>query len=394
MIWTDPFGALCGHGRVERFGVAGGPLAGLAFAVKDLFHVAGVPTAAGSPAWLATHAPPALNAVAVDVLLAAGARLTGKTRTDEMAYSLSGDNAHYGAPTNPAAPDRLPGGSSSGSAVAVASGLVPFALGSDTGGSVRLPGSFCGILGFRPTHGRIPVEGMVPLAPSFDTVGWFAADGAVLERVGDVLLPPAAAAAPLRLMLAEDAFALAGPEVAAALAPAVERVEEVLGDSRPLTLAEEGDLASWAETFRVCQAADIWATHGAWVRETRPAFGPGVAERFAAAARLGAEEIARARAARTGIAARLRDLVASRTVICLPTVPGAAPPCAATPADIDSYRGRALRLLCPAGLAGLPQVTLPLARIEGAPLGLSLIGWPDGDRALLAVARALFPANS
>ncbi|MDQ2103939.1 amidase family protein, partial [Azospirillum isscasi] len=188
---NDPLNAFVPHGLSEIPGAADGPLAGLRFAVKDLFHIAGLPTGAGNPDWLRTHEVPQETAPAVRRLLDAGARVAGKTLTDELAWSLAGENAHYGTPENPKAPGRIPGGSSSGSASAVAGGAVDFAIGTDTGGSIRLPASYCGLYGLRPTHGAVPLDGSVPLAPSFDTVGWFAREAALLRRVGAVLLPPA-----------------------------------------------------------------------------------------------------------------------------------------------------------------------------------------------------------
>ncbi|MDP6620082.1 MAG: amidase family protein, partial [Nitrospinota bacterium] len=175
-------GAFCDWTEVHLPGKAGGPLAGLRFAVKDLYDVEGHVTGRGNPDWLATHGPAESTAPAVARLVEAGATMIGKTITDELAFSLFGENFHYGTPVNTRAPDRVPGGSSSGSASAVAGGLVDFAVGSDTGGSVRVPASFCGILGIRPTHGRISLEGCMPLAPSLDTVGWFANDPELLER--------------------------------------------------------------------------------------------------------------------------------------------------------------------------------------------------------------------
>ncbi|MGD1879287.1 MAG: amidase family protein, partial [Kiloniellaceae bacterium] len=227
---------------VEAFDLPGagdGPLAGLTFGAKDLFDVAGHRTGCGNPTWAATHEPATAHARAVALCLDAGADLRGKTHTDELAYSLMGANAHYGTPVNPAAPDRLPGGSSSGSAAAVAAGLVDFALGSDTGGSVRLPASFCGLYGLRPTHGRIDVSGMVPLAPSFDAVGWFAASVWVMSSVAGVLSPGGTgAAARPRLFVAADAWSLVEPRVAEALRPVSDRLSEIVGPAKPLRLSE------------------------------------------------------------------------------------------------------------------------------------------------------------
>lgn len=367
-------------------GTPGGPLAGLAFAAKDLFDVAGFPTGAGNPDWLRTHPVPTRHAAAVAALLAAGAHLKGKTHTDELAFSLNGENAHYGTPRNPRAPGRIPGGSSSGSASAVAGGVVAAALGTDTGGSVRVPASYCGLHGMRPSHGAIPAEGLVPLAPRFDTVGWFARDAATLARVGRVLLPEAAPAPITRLLRLEDAFALAGEAATAALAPALAALPQM----EALALAPEG-LGSWFPVFRTLQGRDAWQAQGAWVAATRPRFGPGIAERFAWAAGIADAEVEAAEAGRARVLARLAEVLAPGTALVLPTAPGIAPRLATPPAELDGFRTRAMTLTCIAGLGGLPQISLPFATLEGCPLGLSLIGARGADRALLAFAETLTP---
>ena len=221
----DPYNAFCRHTHVELDWAPVCPLAALSFAVKDVFDIAGHRTGNGNPVWLKTQEPAARTASSVERLLAAGARMVGKTHTDEMAYSLNGENVHYGTPINPNAPGRIPGGSSSGSAAAVAGRLVDFALGTDCGGSVRLPASYCGIYGIRTTHGLVAVDGLVDLAKSFDTVGWFARDAQMMRRVAKVLLPEASGFTPRRLLIAEDAFEFAGPGVRAALAHGVAEVK-------------------------------------------------------------------------------------------------------------------------------------------------------------------------
>jgi amidase len=185
----DTAGALCTLNTIELEGSGAGPLAGYSFAAKDVFDIAGVGTGFGHPEWLATHEVPRVTAPAVQKLLEAGANLIGKAQSDELCYSLSGENVHYGTPENAAAPGRIPGGSSSGSAAAVAAGLCDFALGTDCGGSVRIPASYCGLLGIRPGLGQVPADGVLEFAPSFDVVGWFAKTGMLMQRVGDVLLP-------------------------------------------------------------------------------------------------------------------------------------------------------------------------------------------------------------
>jgi amidase len=392
--FPDPVGAFCAHGRVERPGRADGPLAGTRFGVKDLFDVAGVPTGAGSPDWLASHLPPTVDADVVTRLLAAGAGLVGKTQTDEMAWSLTGQNAHYGTPVNAGAPARIPGGSSSGSAAATAAGLVDFAVGSDTGGSVRLPASFCGLYGIRPTWGRISKAGAVPLAPSYDTVGWFARDPALFARVGGVLLGEAPALPPLRqVLVAEDLFDLAGGEVRRALAGAIARISALAGGSGSVVVAGDA-LPAWRNAFRLIQSAEAWASHGDWIARVRPSFGPGVRERFAAAATLDPAEVEGARALREAVRRRMTDLLPPGTVLLLPSAPGIAPRRDAEAEVFDDLRAAALQLLCPAGHAGLPQVSLPLGTLDGLPIGLSVLGAAGSDEHLLAIAEQLAPTGA
>ena len=366
---------------------ADGPLAGLTFALKDLFDLAGVPTGAGSPDWRATHPVPGANAAVLDILLDAGARLVGKTHTDEIAWSLNGENHHYGTPENPAAPGRIPGGSSSGSAAATAGGLVDFAIGSDTGGSVRLPASYCGLYGLRPTHGRIPIAGAVPLAPSYDCVGWFARDPATFARIGAVLLGAGGGPArPRRLLVADDLFAAAGAPVASALAAARARIETFYTTAGHVVVAPDG-LDAWRNAFRVAQSAEAWATHRGWIETAKPNFGPGVRERFAAAARLERPEIEAALALRADIRRRMDDLLGDDALLLLPTAPGIAPLRGTDGEELEAFRARALALLCPAGHAGVPQISLPLARLEGCPIGLSVIAPRGRDEWLLALAQ-------
>ncbi len=380
----DHLGAFCKHTHVFRAGAGNGPLRELTFGLKDIFDVSGHRTGFGSPDWLATHSEASTTATVARMLLEAGATLVGKTHTEEMAFSLTGENAHYGTPLNPAAPHRVPGGSSSGSAAAVAGRLVDFAIGSDTGGSVRAPASFCGIYGIRPTHGRISLEGACPLAPIFDTVGWFARDAALLAQIGDVLLG-GTPATPGRLLLATDAFALALPGAADALAPAVARVTTLLGDAEPVNVSNDG-LPAWFDVFRVLQYDDIWATHRSWITRERPTFGPQVGPRFDAVAHVQPHEVVVMRERRVGIAARLDDMLAGNAVLLLPTVPDIAPLLKLPPAETVAFRERALALLCIAGLGGLPQVNLPFGTLNGCPIGLSMIAARGNDEMLLDIA--------
>jgi amidase len=391
----DPLGAFCSHIDINIPGAAAGPLAGLTLAVKDIFDIAGVTTGCGNPDWLRTHQPASATASVVQRLIDAGATVVGKTITEELAYSVIGENFHYGTPLNTAAPDRVPGGSSSGSVSAVAGGRVDLALGSDTGGSVRVPASFCGIYGIRTSHGRIPLDHTMPLAPSFDTVGWFARDAALLRRAGEVVLGPDTGPQHTpRLLIAEDAFELAEPAARAALEPVVAGLVAALGlPVARIRLSAEG-LGVWYGHFRVLQAREAWQAHGAWIEQVEPKFGPGVRERFAWAKTVSDEMVAAANAARARIRAGMDELVGDGSVIAMPAAPAGAPRKKSSQEVLESYRTRTLSLTCPAGHAGLPQVTLPLARAEGCPLGLSLIASGGSDLRLLALVEKAAAARA
>ena len=383
----DQLGAFCRHTHVELAGAPGGLLAGLTYGLKDIFDVAGHKTGFGSPDWLRTHEAAKVHSQVAQRLFDAGASLAGKTHTEEMAFSLTGENAHYGTPVNINAPERVPGGSSSGSAAAVAGGLVDFAIGSDTGGSVRGPASFCGLYGIRPTHGRISLEGVCPLAPGFDTCGWFARDAAMLARVGEVLLGGKAASAG-RVLLATDAFALATPEALQALQPALALVAGVLGKPDPVTVSSEG-LHAWFDVFRVLQFGEIWEQHRAWISREQPQFGPGIRQRFEAVSKTDPAEVARMAPRREAIADHLDQLLANNAILLLPTVPDIAPLKNCAPEQTTAFRERAMGMLCISGIGRLPQVSLPLARLNGCPLGLSMIAARGNDAMLLAVAQVL-----
>ena len=382
----DPLNAFIPHDRVSLAGAPAGPLKGLTFAAKDIYDIAGHVTGCGNPDWLASHGPATATAPAVARLLAAGADLVGKTITDELAYSLNGQNLHYGTPVNTNAPGRIPCGSSSGSAAAVAGKAVDFALGSDTGGSVRVPAAVCGIHGIRPSHGRVDIAGVMPLAASFDVVGWFARDGEVLARVGELLLGadtagPAGGAARIA-----DAFALAEPAVVAALDPLAERIEAGLG-ARPAV--EIGGLADWMITFRHLQAREIWAQHGPWIERTRPRFGPEIAARFEWARGVARKPAAGEGERREEFTRHLSAMLKGAGVLLLPSAPDIAPLRGLEGAASQKFRDRTLSLTCIAGLARLPQVSIPAGRVNGCPVGLSLLGPRGSDRALLALAAQL-----
>jgi len=382
MTLNDPLNAFCRHSHVALAGRRGGALQGLTMAVKDVFDIAGHRTGNGHPLWLETHPPAVRTAAAVDRLLEAGASLVGKTHTDEMAYSLNGENVHYGTPTNPKAPGRIPGGSSSGSAAAVAGGLVDFALGTDCGGSVRLPASYCGIYGIRTSHGLVSTDGVVELAPSFDTIGWFARDAGLMRRIAEPVLPHAPVFVPTRLLIMTDAFATAGSAISDALAQAVGAISQAFGHVQQLSVYRDVP-PNFADAFRILQGAEIVRQHGAWIDRHGPTFGPGIRERFAWIRTIDAGAVASATLVRERVARQLDSLLDDNAFLMLPTAPGIAPLLKTPAAELEAFRARAFALLSIAGLARLPQVTLPLGTLEGCPLGLSLLAPRGRDRGLL-----------
>jgi len=384
-VIEDEVGAFVPGPRVQIAGAAEGPLAGLDFAVKDLFDVAGAVTTYGNPDWARTHPRAAATAPVVSALLEAAATLRGKTKTVELAYGLTGENVWHGTPVNPAAPDRFPGGSSCGSAAAVAAGLVDFALGTDTGGSVRIPASYCGIFGIRPSWGAVSLTGACALGPGFDTAGWFARDAATLRRVGEVVLPPGGEGSLGPLLKAQEAWINAVPSTAAALARPLAAAERVLGPALSVQLVPE-TLDVVFEHFRAVQAEEAWATLGAWVETTNPAFGPGVGERFAAAKATDPAKAAAGRRFRDAFRARLRALLQGGAVLVYPTSPMPAPKLDVSPGWQQAIRERTMGVTAIAGLGGLCEVSIPGARAEGAPVGLSLVAGHGRDRALLALA--------
>jgi amidase len=353
--------------------VSVGPLDGLGVAVKDLFAIGGFPVGAGNPRWLAQAEAEPADAWAVHTLRAAGAAIIGIAQTDELAFSLSGTNIHYGTPPNPAAPGLVAGGSSSGPAAAVASGQAGIGLGTDTAGSIRVPASCCGLYGLRPAHGAVPVAGVLSLAPSFDTVGWLAADPRVLCAVGSVLLPPGPAQLPRQLLCAEP------PD-----APARQLADALGAGLRAVPVAGLDDFGGLLAAFRTVQAAEAWQARGRWITANPGALAPDVEARF----RAGADVTAGARRdADTVIArdrAKMLDALGEDTWLVLPAAAGPAHARDASAAVKNAWRLATLRRTVMASAFGLPSCVLPgPAR---PPAGTALVAPPGADHALLEAA--------
>ncbi|MGO4545249.1 amidase [Paenibacillus sp. 2TAB23] len=368
--------------------IAEGALSGKTFAIKDVFDIAGHTTGAGNPDWLRTHEPAKEHAAVVDLLLRGGARLEGTTITDEIMYSINGENAHYGTPINAKAPGRIPGGSSSGSAAAVAAELADFAIGTDTGGSIRVPSAYCGIYGIRPTHGAVRTRGLIPLAPSFDTVGWMAREPQLLLEVGLVLLDkPAGGSAKKdaefrRMLFADDVWSLTDQHTLEAATSYFPALRDLVEEGSHVKVAP-GGLPEWMNAFRTIQGIEIWHEHREWIERVNPAFGPGIAERFAWASTLKLEDHAAAFTLREEARSRMDELLGDDGVLVLPTVPAIAPLLHLGGTEVEQRRLRTFEMSCIAGLAGLPQITVPITGELGCPVGLSFVAGRGQDLRLL-----------
>ena len=375
-------------------------LSGLGLAVKDLFHVKGLPTAAGNPDWEATHLVPETTNCCVANMLSAGATFKGKTITDELAYSLHGQNKHYASLVNPTAPAHIPGGSSSGSAVAVSAHLADIGLGTDTGGSIRVPSSYQGLWGLRTTHGLIPCDNMVALAPSFDTIGWMTRDLDTLQKVAEVCIAGASATGispnnEEQTAIGDDpCFGVAthlfenaahGALCKAWLRKLAENNQHVALSTDQLDL----QLLQTAATFRTLQGAEIWQQHGEWIETTQPDIADDIMLRLNWCKTITTHDVQQAKAQQEVVINQLNMLFEQIDVLVIPTTPGVAPRCDADEMTLANDRNALLALTAVAGLAGLPQLHLPLFTLHNAPCGLSLVGKKGNDLALLALAKKL-----
>jgi amidase len=383
---TESVFAFMPYPAVDVPHASSGSLAGYTFAVKDLFDVAGYPTGGGNPHVLAMSGIKTTTAPAIQRLLDAGAELVGKVHTNEMAFSMSGKNAHYGTPRNGAAHDRIPGGSSSGSASAVSNNLCDFAMGSDTGGSVRTPASYCGLYGLRPSHGRISLDYTQALCESMDTAGYFTRDAKLFGLVGECLLGEDSA--PLtdepELVTSDALFAMLPAESVKALGPAIAQIEATCGPLQTLQ-AELPSLTDAYWAFRYIQGREAWLAQGNFIERNGLCLGPDVAARFAWSKAVTNEQYNNACALRERFAASWKKLLGNR-VLVMPTVPDIAPLLSAKDEEIEEVRQISHHLLAISVLCCTPQLNMPLVNKDGVPLGISLMGPRGSDLSLVKLA--------
>ncbi|GAB2682139.1 amidase [Aliiglaciecola aliphaticivorans] len=363
------------------------PLKGWTLAVKDLFDIDGMVTTAGNPDWAATHPIPTQTSETVTRLLNAGAEFVGKTITDELAYSLNGQNIHYPSLVNCLDEERISGGSSSGTVVAVGRNLARIGLGTDTGGSIRVPASYNNLVGFRPTQGLISLKNVVPLAPSFDTPGWITNTIADAIEVAKCLIP--------NQHLDDHSFST--PVVLTDLIELTQYKSEI-EDWLKATFSHQ-DVTSQAITavdvemasnaFRVLQGREIWQTHGDWITNSQPKFADDIQQRFDWCKTLTIEDELFAIEQQQKIKNKVATLLTQDQYLLLPTTPGPAPRIDTSALEIADYRKKLMQFTCISGLTGCPQLHMPLFKQHKTAYGLSILGPRNSDLSLLSLGQKL-----
>ncbi|GBC59445.1 amidase [Desulfonema ishimotonii] len=389
---SDPF---VSKNTIEPY--SPGELNGLSFAVKDNIDVANEITGYGSPGWINTHSEPVVNAICLEQLLNAGGKFQGKTKSDELAYSLIGVNSFYGTPLNPKAPDRVPGGSSSGSASAVASGLADFAIGTDTGGSIRVPASNCGVWGYRPSHGAISVSGVLALAPSFDTVGILAQTGKILEKVMQVLLAENSngSNAFSSVCFVDDVFQMSDRQILDKITPSLNKISDIC-KVQTLKLAEITDPhvnCNWLfEQLGFLLSTEIWNTFGAWIKNEKPELSSGVEYNLHGYAESANRKVIQSSlCAKKAFQNKISNFLCGGKILCFPTTVDLAPRLDEITPDFlaGEYIPRAMGVNAISSLSCTPQITIPVAEANGVPVGLSFISGYGQDMSLISFCNQL-----
>ncbi|KAJ1387450.1 Amidase signature domain [Sesbania bispinosa] len=383
----------------------------LTFSVKDMYDVKGYVVGFGSPEWARTHPAATSTATTILALLEAGATCVGTNVTDELAYSINGENIHYGTPRNPCAPDRVPGGSSSGSAVAVSAKLVDFSLGTDCIGSSRVPASYCGIFGIRPSHDAISRSGVTPMAQSLDTVGWFARNPTILKKVGQVLLhlPNVTHARPSHIIIADDCFQLSSIPYDALTQMVIKVSEklyggdvlkhEILGDyvkanvpslKHFLNKEHMNPLDALSSAMQLLARYEFKNNYGEWISTVKPNLGPGVSENVAEALKTTGENIDICHSIKGEWREALNALLGDFGILIIPTVSGPPPKLQTNASELKDFNARAFTLQSIAGFSGCCQISIPLGMYNNLPISISFVARHGADGFLLSLVESIY----
>ena len=378
----DPLQAFVRENHIALNGSEEGPLKGLTFAAKDVFKILGSTVGNGHPDWLRTHEADDFTASTISRLLEAGADLVGKTVCDELCFSISGENWNYGSPFNPHDISRYTGGSSAGSGASVGGGLVDFSLGSDCLGSVRVPASYCGVFGVRPTYNRVPSDGEAQYCPSMDVFGYMCSTPEVFRRVSGVMLGDDQNKTPFRkLIIARDCFDAVNPQVYQDLMPAIDHIAGQLDGVEEVIISPVG-LDNWIKVFQHVQGYEVWKSYGGWINKYRPKLSRGPKERLQWASTITMKQYEDGLKRKQEISDHVNGLLSDGAVMVMPTAASVAPLRTAALEDINATRLQSTYLLCVSPLSGVPQMTLPMVFVDKLPLGISLLSAAHTDLAL------------
>ena len=358
-----------------------GPLSDLTFVVKDMCEIKGFKSSCGNPDFYEKCLPADDFAPFLKDILNKGATLKGITICDEFFYSLIGENGHYGTPANLNAPGCVPGGSSSGSAAALTTDLYDFSIGSDTGGSVRVPASFCGLLGIRPTHNRINTKGVYPMAPTFDTIGWFAKDVNTFKKVGFSILnqDDKTKTSFKDFVIAEDILELANSDI-------INLFNNYINNSFPeikkIRLSKHNKDVI-ADNFRILQGGEIVENVIPWILKNKPKISPEINNRIEMAIKITKDEINQAVKFRENLKKEIELTLPEGLIALFPTTPFSSPKCGQSDEQLSSYRKKLMEFTSIAGMTSRPQISIPKFKDNTGPIGISLLGWRYSDEVLL-----------
>ena len=358
-----------------------GLLKDLKFVTKDMCDIKNFKTSCGNPDFYKKCKPANDFAPFLKKILNKGAKLKGITICDEFFYSVIGENNHYGTPVNLNAPNCVPGGSSSGSAAALTTNLYDFSIGSDTGGSVRVPASFCGLYGIRPTHGRIDATGVYPMAPSFDTIGWFSRDVDIFKKVGSVLLnkDEASNISFNSYVIAEDLLELAEENLQ-------RQFNEYLNTNLPNLLRIKisiKDKAEIADYFRILQGGEIKEHVIPWIEKNNPEISKEINNRIKMASNITKDEINVANKFRKDLISEVNISLPKGNIAIFPTTPFSAPLCGQDEYALGASRKKLMSMTSITGMTSRPQISIPKLKDKTGPVGISLLGWENSDEILL-----------